>query len=379
MACAQICPVSAITVEDRILDYRARIDEEKCVHCDLCRKVCPNHERPAFKRPYLWKQGWALDPHIRERASSGGFAPAIQKSFIQNGGIVCSCVFQNGEFVFALARDANEVDSFGGSKYVKSNPGEMYRQIRHLLKEGRKVLFVGLPCQVAGIRNFCGGYPDLLYTVDLICHGSPSPEVLKSFLRDKKLAPGELTDIIFRSKKDYARPGEEIIVPDGIREYYTMCFRSGVSLTDNCYECVYAGLERISDLTLGDAWGTGLGPGERAKGISLALCMTQKGEELLRGAALYLTDVDLEKVAQVNTQLSHPVEKPPEHEALLQGIRQGKSFDSMIRRLYPKLYWTDKAKIILHRLGLYRRSVFQKYRIRIIKKGAFYDKTGKKR
>lgn len=86
-------------------------------------------------------------------SSSGGVALAIISSFIQNGGYVASCLFKDGEFIFELTNDLEMSKKFAGSKYVKSNPNGIYLKIKERLKTD-KVLFIGLPCQVAAVNNY---------------------------------------------------------------------------------------------------------------------------------------------------------------------------------------------------------------------------------
>ena len=118
-------------------------------------------------------------------SSSGGLATAISEAFVASNGLVCSCAQEGGEFRFHLTSDADYLRRDQGSKYVKSNPLGAYREVREALQGGQRVLFIGLPCQVAAMRNFVGSrLADSLYTIDLICHGSPSPKVLSRFLEE---------------------------------------------------------------------------------------------------------------------------------------------------------------------------------------------------
>ena len=191
MACINMCKKSAITIVDDYKTYNAVIDEVKCVNCGLCEKICPNVKCVEQVNPIFWKEGWALNPEIRSNASSGGIASSIIYSFIKNGGYVASCMLNKGEFVFELTNSTQRAEQFVGSKYVKSNPKTIYIDIERKLQEGKKVLFVGLPCQVAALKNFSRNQ-DNLYTVDLICHGSPSPELLKMYLKEKSVDIEEL-------------------------------------------------------------------------------------------------------------------------------------------------------------------------------------------
>ena len=146
MECIDICPKGAIQVVDSMIEYNAIIDLEKCINCNACHKACQNNHELMLVKPICWNQGWAADENIREESSSGGLATAIERAFIRNGGVVCSCTFHSGRFEFDFAETEGEVGKFLGSKYVKSNPGGIYKKVLERLKDGEKILFVGLPC-----------------------------------------------------------------------------------------------------------------------------------------------------------------------------------------------------------------------------------------
>ena len=103
MACVESCPKNVIKVVDELDSYNAIINEEQCVNCDLCRKVCQNNRIVKFTQPIMWKQGWARDTLVRSSSSSGGVAQAIERAFVRSGGVVCSCAFEKGLFGFVFA------------------------------------------------------------------------------------------------------------------------------------------------------------------------------------------------------------------------------------------------------------------------------------
>ncbi len=185
MACIDVCYKNAIVILDQIRNYNAVIDENKCVDCDLCHHVCPNNKHSTMNRPIGWYQGWALNETIRSSGSSGGIATAIALAFVTNGGIVCSCVFEKGKFLFEIVDKAEKIHQFSGSKYVKSNPVGIYKKLKKEIAFGKSILFIGLPCQVAAIKNYFGENKQL-YTIDLICHGTPSPKLLEMYLYENK-------------------------------------------------------------------------------------------------------------------------------------------------------------------------------------------------
>lgn len=134
-------------------------------------RKCQNNVKQVLTKPIYWKQGWAHDDRIRMSSSSGGVAAAIEQAFIKNGGLVCSCTFNVGKFEFDFAESEDEVGKFTGSKYVKSNPEGVYKKILENLKLGRKVLFVGLPCQVSAVRHYTRNYQNLYRRIPFALKG----------------------------------------------------------------------------------------------------------------------------------------------------------------------------------------------------------------
>lgn len=274
MACVESCPKNAIKIVDELDSYNAIINEEQCVNCDLCRKVCQNNRNVKFTQPIMWKQGWARDTLVRSSSSSGGVAQAIERAFVRTGGIVCSCAFEKGTFGFMFAESEKEVEKFKGSKYVKSNPSGIYKKIA-------------------------------------------------------------------------VREGTSYIVQKGVLDKYSISFLNSISYTENCYHCQYANIMRVSDITLGDSWGSNLDIQEQRKGISLILNQTPKGKELLEQSELELMDVELNRAIEHNHQLRHPSIKPNTREIFFGEIKNGKNFNAIVRKLYPKQSAKQLVKMFL--------------------------------
>lgn len=354
MACVEMCPQKAVIIEDNLVSYNAFIDKDKCIDCNICHNVCQQNNTPELKKPISWYQGWAIDADIRLGSASGGFATAIASAFVRNKGIVVSCGFIDGEFRFSRAEHEAELKGMSGSKYVKSNPYGVYNAIRSDLKKGTNVLFIGLPCQVAAVRNYVGkDMEDSLYTVDLICHGTPSPKLLELFLKQYNLSLKELKTIRFREKFKAAKQSEEkYIETKGIRDKYTIAFLKGLTYTENCYSCQYARRERVSDITLGDSWGTQLDIEHQQAGVSLALCQTTKGEELIKNADVKLLDVDIDNAILNNQQLKHPSVYPNGRVEFFEALDCGKAFDKEIIIRYRKECIKQKIKSILIHMRL---------------------------
>ncbi len=350
MACVESCPKKAISIQDTLISYNAVIDTESCVDCNICHKVCQNNNDILYTKPYLWKQGWANKQEIRSNSASGGLATEISLSFIKNNGIVCSCTFEEGRFCFDFAYTVDDVSKFAGSKYVKSAPAGVYKKIKDLLIMGKEVLFIGLPCQVEALKLFIGEgiCSENLYTIDLICHGSPSPNMLNKFLEQYGTDLQSVSKLKFRCNNKYGLTDSDGYLPGKYAcDRYTIAFLNGLIFTENCYQCKFAKEERVSDLTLGDSWGSQLPLIEREKGISLVLCQSEKGQELLEHSDLYLVDVERGSALSHNHQLMNPSLKPEFREEFFNKINKGKKFNRLIRKYYPKTCLKQKMKSIL--------------------------------
>lgn len=356
MACIDTCPKGAIRIEDSLDAYNAVIDESLCINCNSCYKVCQNYHKVETGKPIAWYEGWAKSQSLREASSSGGAAAALSRVFVEKYGTVCSCTFQDGEFRFAFANSVDELAQFAGSKYVKSNPTETYKKIKSKLKSGEKVLFIGLPCQVAALKLYLHQEcVERLFTVDLICHGTPSPSLLEMFLNDHKYSLKTIESIQFRKKTVFhLYENFKGIEPDRVQDSYMYTFLNCVDYTENCYKCSYANLDRVADITIGDSWGSSLEPVEQQKGVSLILCQTEKGENLLLEADLTLSDADFENAVNSNKQLRHPSKIPETRSTFFAYLKQGKGFEYSFAKCYPKVFFKQKIKSIFVKLKILR-------------------------
>lgn len=348
MACVDLCTKTAITIKDSISAYNAVIDTDKCVECGQCYKICQNNQEIQLVHPQKWSQGWITDEKLRAASSSGGAATAIARAFIERGGAVCSCIFKNGEFRFEIAETLRDIQYFAGSKYVKSNPAGIYKNILQKIKQGTELLFIGLPCQVSALKLYVGKkYQDKLYTVDLICHGTPSPQLLENFLAQYHIDIKKVQNISFRHKDVYGLSNDnKTIVQPGAVDPYLLAFLCSLDHTHNCYCCKYAGIDRVSDITLGDSWGSDLPVVEQSKGISLILCQTDKGMDLLNQAKMSLFPVDLEKAVSKNHQLREPVKETRNSNIFFEKYKDG-SFNKAVFYGLPFKYVKQKIKAVL--------------------------------
>lgn len=370
MACVEVCNRGAIKIVDDFKNYNAVIEKKKCVECGRCKHVCQNNEKLELKKPLNWKQGWSHKNEIRERAASGGLASSLMEAFIEKkAGYVCGCTFSNGKFEFKIVNNVSSIGCFSGSKYVKSNPQNVYKKIKKLLQVGESVLFVGLPCQVAGLKSYVGEFQKKLYTIDLICHGTPSPKILELYLKEHGIQIDELTDLRFRKKNNFRLYNEyKALTDEDMPDRYLFAFLKSLIYTDNCYDCNFAKEKRISDITLGDSWGSNLSAEEQKKGISLILCQTDKGQELLELSDVHLENVERESAMKHNGQLNAPVEYNPKRNLFFELLEKKKKIDHIIFRLYPNIFVRQYIKLALKKLKIIRGGV------PVIRYGLYYKK-----
>ena len=185
-ACVQRCPKHCISMkEDEEGFLYPVVVETLCIDCGLCEKVCPIINRPE-KLPVM-KVLAVKNRNEEERmaSSSGGVFIALAKKVIEQNGVVFGAVFDvNWEVKHTYSETLDGVKPMMGSKYVQSRIGESFSQAEGFLKEGRKVLFTGSPCQITALHNYLHkGYPNLL-AVDFLCHGVPSPGVWRKYLEE---------------------------------------------------------------------------------------------------------------------------------------------------------------------------------------------------
>lgn len=330
-ACVSICPKSAITIKETALHIRTIIDTHKCIECHLCRQVCQNYTELIYKTPIKIFQGWNNNLKDRLHSASGGFISAVVSYFLDNDASVYGCVFETGIFTFRKVKDKEDFINFAGSKYVKSHMGKVYYDIKAELSSDRCVLFIGLPCQVQGLKSYLSGkYETNLYTIDLICHGTPSHSLYIKHLCEEGYNPTVISNISFRNKNRY------FPLTNHKFDYWLVPFLAGLTYTENCYNCKFARLERVADFTAGDSWGTELSEDEVSKGVSLVLCNTNKSVELLDRINFTKKDVNVDIAIERNGQLSHSTVKPKTRERFVSLINKGTSYRFSIFRCFPK-------------------------------------------
>lgn len=289
-ACANRCPVNAITMQENKEGFlHPVINEDACVDCGQCLKVCPslNEKKENFLDPKCYAV--AAQDEIRANSSSGGLFTILAEYIIKQGGIVCGAAFDEKWNVHHILVDKLEdLNKLKGSKYVQSAIENTYSEIQKLLNNGKKVLFSGTPCQVAGLYTFLGKDYSNLLTMDILCHGAPSRSVWQKYLHEA-FDFTKIKNVNFRDKSQIGWScSHSTITLDNdqkvVSDEYTKLFHQSMILNKACQNCKYSKLPRPADITGGDWWGIskykeGLNDG---KGLSFVLVNTSKGEDIFK-------------------------------------------------------------------------------------------------
>lgn len=322
-ACKDVCPKQCITMQPDDLDaLHPVVDESICINCGLCEKTCPNNRELSYKLPHKVLAAWSNDNEVRRTSASGGIACELYHYWIKNGGVATGVVFDRDEGChFILLENESDIKAVQNSKYTFSDTAGIYKVVKQKLQAGISVLFIGVPCQVAGLYGFLKKEYDNLTTVDIICHGMPPATYLEQHIKSIEDKKKEYThQLFFRDPKYYTYTytftlknikGKEFYNKKVLtRDNYQLGYHRALIYRENCYSCNYARKERISDLTIGDFSGLGrFAPFEYDKhNVSCILENTDKGSALLKklNGALSMFERPACEAFEVEKQLKSP-------------------------------------------------------------------------
>lgn len=294
-ACANICPQNAITmVEDDEGFIYPQIDDKKCIKCGLCEKKCIYKNKKLIK-DYDKKESFAIyskNDKIRETSSSGGTFTGLYKNIINKGGYVVGVRYdKNMKPIYDIVNTEEKCEAFKGSKYVRADSGDIYHKIKEKLDDKKLVLVTGTPCFIAGLNTYLGKEYKNLYTMDILCHGTPSPKVFERYVSElEEKYESKIIDFKFRDKKNGWQTATITIKFENGKEISNLlvkngfgnAFSKGLISRPSCYNCEYVGYNVTADLRVADFWATRskYKNMDDNKGISIVLLNSEKGKEL---------------------------------------------------------------------------------------------------
>lgn len=344
-ACKEICPKQCITMQPDDLDaLHPVVDESICINCGLCEKTCPNNRELSYKLPHKVLAAWNNDNEVRRTSASGGIACELYRYWIKNGGVATGVVFDMDEGChFILLEKESDIKAVQNSKYTFSDTAGIYKVVKQKLQASIPVLFIGVPCQVAGLYGFLKKDYDNLTTVDIICHGMPPATYLEQHIKSIEDKKKEHThQLFFRDPKYYTytytftlrnNKGKEFYNKKVLtRDNYQLGYHRALIYRENCYSCNYARKERISDLTIGDFSGLGrFAPFEYDKhNVSCILENTDKGAALLKNlkGALSMYERPVSEAFEVEKQLKSPSVKHVNRDVFEVEYKKRKNFEN---------------------------------------------------
>lgn len=345
-ACMHICPVNAISMQpnDEGFLYPV-IDKNLCTECGLCKKICPS-QNPDFKNtenPDCFAA--AASDELRKESTSGAVFPILANYILNNHGYVCGAAWAKDKSIEHIIIDnEKELYKLKGSKYFQSNVKNCYPEIEKLLKNDKLVLFSGTPCQVAGLKAYLKKDYDNLFSIDIICHGVPSPMVYKQYIKELPVDENNSELITnFRDKINGWTPrlSTTTITSTTKVTYQADCdmflksFLQNLSLRESCFECPFQKIPRQGDLTIGDYWGidafdTKLND---QKGTSVVLINNEKGKMLIektKSEFKFFVQTPLKFALDGNPCLYKSVEKPTQNRKLFFRLLKEKSMKKAV-------------------------------------------------
>lgn len=378
-ACLNICPGGAIAMKpDEYGFMYPAVDDDKCIGCGLCDKACNYKNR---KEPLTLGETYAamaVDKKLLKKSASGGIFAAVAENILKDGGIVygCEMSYDNGKLStrHTKVESVKELYKLQGSKYLQSNIGKTFRDVKESVKTGKKVLFSGTPCQVAGLNGFFkNNLPENLFTIDIICHGVGSEELFLSYIEDlEKKKSGKVKEFFFRDKtlgyglvsrislEKNSGEKKDIIIPYQFNSFYWLFLKSEI-YRENCYSCPYAGKNRPADITIGDYWGIGKehpelfksdgGSWDETEGISCIIINNDKGKEFFETAFgnIDTHKSEFEKAAKWNRQLNAPSKCTELRGRVLKSYARS-GYKGVKKVYYKARGWKYPLKVLMKRI-----------------------------
>lgn len=361
-ACVQRCPKCCISLHrDQEGFLYPLVDESICIDCGLCERVCPVINQGEPLKPLVAYAAKNQDESVRLSSSSGGVFTALAEQVIAQGGVVFGARFdESWNVVHDYVETVEGLSAFRGAKYAQSRIRLCFLQAETFLRQGRQVLFSGLPCQIAGLKKFLRKDYDNLITVDLFCHGVPSPMVWKRFLEEEVAIPHtQLKSISFRDKasgwKNYSfsylqedTDGVHLHRMLSAKNLFMRGFLTDLYLRPSCYHCPVKQCKSGSDLTIGDYWGIQQAhPGlDDDKGVSAVLVNTDKGAAILQAVQqVSLYESTFEKVVKCNPALIKSAQEPTKRSLFFELLNQRKISEVVLQLTHLSVWTKIRRKV----------------------------------
>ena len=352
-ACAAVCPYGCISMAPDAEGFcRPVVDPTRCMECGLCSKACPVLNVPGTNQMPVAYAAKNKNEAVRSVSTSGGVFTLLAEHILAQGGVVFGAAYDaDFKVEHRMVESPQGLSALRGAKYAESDVGDSFRQVKALLSQGRQVLFSGTPCQCAGLRAFLGKDEPNLLLVDLVCRGVSSPTVWAQYLswRSEQTADGHRPVSVNLCSKDrgWNTPSADIRWPYG-RNYlatgredpFLRAWNGDLCLRPSCHRCAAKGLNRCSDVTLGNYWGVGdqLPSMNDNKGTSIVLLHSDKAKALWEALADDLTarEADVRRCMDQNPAALLSAKYDAENRNSFLYRYAGEDFSALVDELLPK-------------------------------------------
>lgn len=374
-ACNNICPKNSISMlEDEEGFLYPNINKNSCIKCNMCEKVCPVlnriDETNNYKKPYVYA-AWSLDEKVRFNSTSGGIFTELAKGILSDNGYVVGARYNKKNIVEHYIIDKiKHIAILRQSKYIQSNIGLIFKDVRDLLDRGNKVLFVGSPCEVSGLLNFLRRKYENLIVVDFVCRGTNSPKVYRKYLNSlENKYKSKVKKVWFKNKTyGWNRFSTKIIFENGkhyIKDRYNDSFMRGyiehnLYMRRCCENCMYKSLPRISDITLADFWGIGNSSPklDEDKGTSLVIINSDKGKKLFEdiGDSIFSKKSSMEVALKGNHCILNSIKANPRRTEFFEEI-DNTPFEKLIKRYCGSVIISNikrKTNVLISRMKIFK-------------------------
>ena len=354
-ACAERCPKGCVAMrEDAEGFLYPEVDRSACIGCGLCESVCPYNGKHDGREPADVLAVKNRNGGDRMASSSGGVFIALAENVVAGGGTVFGAVFDDGwQVAHTCADTVGGLRPMMGSKYVQSRVGGAYARAEKLLKEGRKVMFTGTPCQTAGLRSFLRKEYDNLLAVDIMCHGVPSPGVWRRYLEENFTNNGgtRITAINFRDKRKEGCARYNVVIrgTDGdserelsasvyVANLFMRGFMADAYLRPSCHRCPFKHGASGGDLIIADYWGAARAVPDFAddKGVSLVVVNTEKGRKAVAAIDADMRRTTLEGEERYNGGINRAAPEGKARRRFFDGMARGLGFNAAVERALRK-------------------------------------------
>lgn len=360
-ACKDICPKRCITMKQDIEGFEYPfIDKNICIDCGLCEKICPIQNEETLNNDLLeCYVAFMKDEQIRLQSSSGGLFTIFAETIIKEKGVVFGAAFDEEFMVHHIGVESiDDLSKLRGSKYLQSRIENTYYETKQFLEDGRMVLYSGTACQIAGLKKYLNNDYKNLYTVDVLCHGTPSPKVWKAYIKhQEKQYKSTVKSAFFRSKVVGWKEFSLRLVFDDLRKYektlknddFMKLFLRNICLRPSCYDCKFKELNRSSDITIGDCWGIEnyMSDMDDDKGTSVVLIHSKKGLDIfdsLNEKIIYRR-AEVEQALPPTADSRKSVAIHPKRDIFFEKLEEGISINKLVKLTEVSLITKIKRKV----------------------------------